>query len=61
MKPDDSNKPSNPGGEDVPQTGDPMVLWPWVVAMVLSALGILITLTLDYRSRHRYKGKHFKR
>ena len=62
-KPTDSNKPnepSSPTNPDGPQTGDNTVLWPWIAAMVLSLLGILVTLTMEQRSRRRNRGKHFK-
>lgn len=47
------------GGTDGPHTGDNTVLWPWVMAMVLSLLGILVTLTMEQHSRRR--GKHPRR
>lgn len=56
--PGDEDKPTSPSPND-PQTGDNTVLWPWVTAMVLSLLGILVTLTMEQRSRRR--GKHLKR
>ena len=59
-KPDEPSNPSNPGGGDGPQTGDSTVLWPWIAAMILSLLGILVTLTMEQRSRRRNTGKHFK-
>ena len=58
--PDKPDEPSNPTNPDGPQTGDNTVLWPWIAAMVLSLLAILITLTMEQRSRRRNKGKHFK-
>jgi pilin isopeptide linkage protein len=45
-------------GTDVPQTGDTTNLRPWITAMVLSLLGIIITLLLEHRTRR--KVKHFK-
>lgn len=47
------------GGTDGPHTGDHLVLWPWVMAMVLSLLGILVTLSMEHHSRRR--GKHPRR
>lgn len=57
-KPDDPNKPPNPG-DDGPQTGDNAVLWPWVIAMVLSLCGLIITVSLQRKERYRWK--HLKR
>ena len=54
----DEDKPAPPGPNG-PQTGDNTVIWPWVMAMVLSLLGILVTLTMEQHSRRR--GKHLKR
>jgi pilin isopeptide linkage protein len=57
-KPDDPNKPPNPG-DDGPQTGDNAVFWPWVIAMVLSLCGLIITVSLQRKERYRWK--HLKR
>lgn len=58
--PGDEDKPTPPG-PDGPQTGDNTVIWPWVTAMVLSLLGILVTLTMEQHSRRRYRRKYLKR
>lgn len=52
--PTDPTDPSNPGKPttpDAPQTGDTSNIWLWLVLMLLSCAGLVVTMLLDKRGR----------
>ncbi len=53
------DEPSEPDNPHTPQTGDNTVLWPWVMAMILSFAGLVVTLLLKKeKHKNNTKRKH---
>ena len=55
--PDNSAASGTPNN---PKTGDDAILWPWIMAMILSTCGLIITIVIQRRQVYHGKRKRMK-